>query len=251
MGWLAQALAPPSALSSPPPTDNLDMAVQGFQCEFSCPAAFITLSKAEAARVQAKEAISPSVFNHAPRNSFFKLFRTQEEAMKAALAGFTHISATAATEDTEWFFGKLYFTQNQWCRLLLSDDEDTPHIVPVTPFPPTRRWRITRQWNVYGELSLRDIKVQWWHATVAPVGYDHWSKLCLNKRPREEGDGAVCADCGEAQSPVWKASKGYMQSHPEQGSKRNSYCAICWNKYVKATFEEPAEEPINDTDEDG
>ena len=150
--------------------DCASMAVQGFQCEFSCPAAFITLSKAEAARVQAKEAISPSVFNHAPTNSFFKLFRTQEEAMKAALAGFTHISATAATEDTEWYFAKLYFTQNQWCRLLLSDDEDTPHIVPVTPNPRPGRWRIPRQWNVYGELSLRDIKVEWWHATVAPDG---------------------------------------------------------------------------------
>ena len=116
--------------------------------------AYIALTEKEAAKVQKHAKLEPEIFDHKPSNRFFKLFRTEGEAVNAALQNFSSNSVRAATAPTNWFVLKLKFTQEQWLELLLSNEPPKPTIIRGSG----RKWP---ELHVSGDLPVDGVALEW------------------------------------------------------------------------------------------
>jgi hypothetical protein len=148
--------------------------------------AYIALTEKEAAKVQKHAKLEPAIFDHKPSSRFFKLFRTEGEAVNAALQHFTSNSVRAATEPTNWFVLELKFTQEQWLELLLSNEPPKPTIIRGSG----RKWP---ELHVFGVVAIHTRT--YWHLQLcreAAVEASYAVDCCLrwlwsDKRPSVVG----------------------------------------------------------------
>lgn len=194
---------------------------------FTAPSAFIALSEVEGARVQELAKIVPEIFEHMPSGKFYKLFRSEEDAVSAALEHHTRNSVRAAEEPTLWFVLKLNFSENQWLKYLLGNEGGT-NIFGC----PWRKWN---EWHCDGELTLEDISVEWVQLTLAPIGLEAFAGKLLKRKPCQE-DGH-CSECSATGITVWPGSKRRKQNELEgREAHAQSFCAACWQKYLAEKF---------------
>ena len=80
--------------------------------------AHLAVTKAEYTKIKGEEGrIDPSVFSFSPQLTYFKLFPSQEAALRQAFKSRTTESAKVALEDTTFCFLTLYLTDEQWLHL--------------------------------------------------------------------------------------------------------------------------------------
>ena len=189
--------------------------------------AYIALTEKEAAKVQKHAKLEPEIFDHKPSNRFFKLFRTEGEAVNAALQNFTSNSVRAATAPTNWFVLKLKFTPEQWLELLLSNEPPKPTIIRGSG----RKWP---ELHVSGDLPVDGVALEWLQFTLAPIGISSFAEKQLWKRPMLLT--AACDGCGATSVPVWLGTKRHIRQHPEEGPEQQAFCALCWHQFLDSNF---------------
>lgn len=198
-----------------------------FDDTWKTPSVFIACNELEAARIQDAGVLKPAVFEHCPSMNFFKLFQTEEAAMMdGALRAFTGSAVKSATEDTVWFVLKLQLTDHQWLQLLLNDEAKTQIMRG-----PGSLWK---QFQVGGELPLKDVAKEWMTLTLAPIGFGTWAEKRLSNY--KQWPDMTCGDCGKEHVTVWLGSKRHAERHSETGPERKGYCAECWHKYYMTKF---------------
>ena len=74
---------------------------------------YLALTPAEHGRLHAQGVISPSLFDSAPSNKFFWLFRDTNDAIEFASQMHTKNALLAATETTLWYLVQVTFTVEQ------------------------------------------------------------------------------------------------------------------------------------------
>ena len=95
--------------------------------------AHLAVTKAEYTKIMREQMLDPSVFSFSPRLTYFKLFPSQEAALRQAFKSRTIESAKVALEDTTFCFFTLYLTDEQWLHLFFAEKE------PLIKMGPKRK----------------------------------------------------------------------------------------------------------------
>ena len=75
--------------------------------------AHLAVTKVEYTKIMREERLDPKVFDFSPQLTYFKLFPSQEAAVKQALKSRTFESAKGALETTTFYVLTLYLTDEQ------------------------------------------------------------------------------------------------------------------------------------------
>ena len=170
--------------------------------------AHLAVTKAEYTKIKGEEGrIDPSVFSFSPQKTYFKLFFSQEAALRQAFKSRTIESAQVALEDTTFCFLTLYFTDEQWLHLFFA--------ALITMGPKRKAYRF------YGTFNTSVVKHEWHSWEVCAIGIEAWADHALEKCDWHPKD--LCAECKANDVKVYK---------PSDQCKKDFYCSLCWYKYV-------------------
>lgn len=162
--------------------------------------------------------IEPAWFGGKSCGNFVPLKSSPEQAIKAALEAdvFFHTAAKAATEVTEWYILTLTLNPNDLMQAW------TTGVLHWSSHMSGIEWWTPLQADGIGEL-------EWHRSKLGPIGLGSWSyTTCLKKLKLPSSPAGLCGGCNKSDVPLWTATPKFAQI---------SYCAECWNDFIKCTWE--------------
>ena len=156
--------------------------------------AHLAVTKAEYTKIMREQRLDPSVFSFSPQLTYFKLFPSQEAALRQAFKSRTIESAKVALESTTFYILTLYLTDEQWLNLFMATKE------PLIRMGPQRK-----AYRLYGTLYISEVKQDWHRMKLCTIGIDGWADHALEKcvvYPK-----GLCAECKVNDVKVYKSKK--------------------------------------------
>ena len=181
------------------------------------PAAWIVLTPAQYEESVNKGGMDPAMFGNERGNSF-RLFTCFETAWAFAREVYFGKAGAPLEQQSSWVIVKLVYTANQWCELLLADEDKDGHVTKIRP----RRGN-TNTLHVHGNfLNLEGVQVVVREAIMNGATVEEWGEMALSKRRKV--DNVTCGECGANTLAAWLGSVG-NRVEPKP------YCAPCWYAY--------------------